>query len=121
MGYLFLDYDPSVEIKIPTEELLWHLLIFHETKINELLKRLRATRYWAGQYVSVLCLAISLVSLLTFLPATVAGGGRKQALGQSLLTSQLSCVVGFLCCWAIWANFASVGRVMTAGKREITL
>lgn len=45
MGYLFLDYDPSVEIKIPVKELLWYLLVFHETKINALLKRLGATWY----------------------------------------------------------------------------
>lgn len=54
MSYLFLDCVPSVAIKTPLKDLL-RQLVFHETKINELLKRLRATRYWLWQ--GSVCLA----------------------------------------------------------------
>jgi len=43
MDIVCLDYDPPAEITILVKELLWLLLVFQETRMNELLKRLRAT------------------------------------------------------------------------------
>lgn len=47
-------------------KLLWHLLVFHESEMNELLKCLGAAWYWLQQALCI-CWAIHLVSLLTFL------------------------------------------------------